>query len=63
MYNLCSKGKAVTRPAVLAEIRKTNMKATILGTPLRFAKNGNSRYAVFYLFHIVNGKYVPATTK
>ena len=44
----------------LAAVRNTNFKSTILGTPLRFAKNGNSRYAVFFLFHIVGGKYVAA---
>ena len=39
------------------------MKMTILGTPLVFAKNGNSKFATFYLFQVKNGKYVPATTK
>ena len=45
MYALCKGGHRPSREQVLAQVRKTNMKATILGTPLRFAKNGNSRYA------------------
>ena len=63
MWQVCSKGKKPTRSAVLAAIRKTHFKQTILGTPLVFARNGNSRYANFFLFQVKNGKYVPATTK
>jgi len=63
MYQLCKTGRRPTRQQVLEQIRKTNFPKTILGTPLRFAKNGNSRHAVFFLFQVKNGKYVPATTK
>jgi branched-chain amino acid transport system substrate-binding protein len=63
MWNVCSKGQRPTRSSVLAAIRKTHLPQTILGTPVSFAKNGNSRSAVFFLFQIKNGKYVPATTK
>jgi branched-chain amino acid transport system substrate-binding protein len=63
MWDLCKTGKKPTRAQVLAQIRKTRLKQTILGTPLAFAKNGNNRYALFFLFQVKNGKYVPATTK
>jgi branched-chain amino acid transport system substrate-binding protein len=63
MWKICSAGKKPTRAAMLAQIRRTRFKQTILGTPLAFAKNGNNRYAVFFLFQVKNGKYVPATTK
>lgn len=63
MWSVCSKGHKATRANVLAAIKKTHFKQTILGTPLSFAKNGNNRYAVFFLFQVKNGKYVPATTK
>jgi len=63
MWDVCSTGHKPTRASVLAAIRKTHFKQTILGTPLVFAKNGNSRRAVFFLFHVENGKYVPASTR
>ena len=62
-WNVCSKGRKVTRANVVAAIRKTHMKMTVLGTPLVFAKNGNSKYATFYVFQVKNGKYVLASTK
>ena len=63
MWRICSTGHKPTHASVLAAIRKTHFAQTILGTPLSFAKNGNNRYAVFFLFQVKNGKYVPATTK
>lgn len=63
MWRVCSTGKKPTRSAVLAAVRKTHLKTSILGTPVVFAKNGNSRFATFFLFQVKNGKYVPATTK
>ena len=63
LWSTCSKGHKPTRASVLAAIRKTRFKSTILGTPLAFARNGNNRYALFFLFQVKNGKYVPATTK
>ena len=61
MWNACKGGKKPSRTSVLAQIRNTNIKKTILGTGVRFAKNGNNRYATFFLFHVVNGKYVLVT--
>jgi branched-chain amino acid transport system substrate-binding protein len=58
MWNACKGGKKPTRASVLLQVRKTNIKKTILGTGVKFAANGNNRYAVFFLFHVVNGKYV-----
>lgn len=63
MWSVCSKGRTATRVNVLAAVRKTYFKDTVLGTPLVFAKNGNSKYAVFYLFQVKNGKYVLASNK
>ena len=63
MWTVCSKGHKATRARVLAAIHKTHFRRTILGTPLAFARNGNNRYATFFLFHIRNGKYLPATTR
>ncbi len=59
MYQVCRKGNRPTREQVLAQVRKTNLKTSILGTPVQFAKNGNSRRAVFFLFKVEDGKYVP----
>ena len=61
MWNACKDGKPATRRNVLAQVRKTNIKKTILGVPVKFAANGNNRYATFFLFHVVNGKYVLVT--
>lgn len=63
MWSVCSKGIKATRTNVLAAVRKTHFKQTLLGTPLVFAKNGNSKYAVFYLFQVKNGKYVLTNNK
>jgi branched-chain amino acid transport system substrate-binding protein len=63
LWTVCSKGRKATRANVLAAIRKTHFKQTVLGTPLIFAKNGNSKYATFYLFQVKNGKYVLASNK
>src|SRR5207253_10780217 len=49
MWNACKGGKKPSRTSVLAQIRNTNIKKTILGTGVRFAKNGNNRYATFFL--------------
>jgi branched-chain amino acid transport system substrate-binding protein len=62
MWSVCTHHKP-TRARVLAAIRRTHIRHTILGTPLAFARNGNSRYATFYLFRVKNGKYVPASPR
>jgi branched-chain amino acid transport system substrate-binding protein len=63
MWNACKSGKKPTRASVLAQVKKTNIRKTIIGVPVKFAANGNNRYATFFLFHIVGGKYVPASVK
>ncbi len=52
----CQAG-AATRKAVLAQIKKTNLKNTILGQGIRFDANGDVLGGVFYIYRIVNGKY------
>lgn len=63
MWNVCKTGKKATRANVLGAIRKTNIRKTIIGVPVRFAKNGNNRFATFFVFKVVNGKYVPVSVK
>jgi branched-chain amino acid transport system substrate-binding protein len=53
----CKDGK-ITRAEVRAQVRKTNLTATILGGPLTFTANGDVSGAKFHVFKIVNGKYV-----
>ena len=53
----CKDGK-ITRAEVRAQVRKTNLTATILGGPLTFTANGDVSGAKFHIFKIVNGKYV-----
>ena len=46
----CAAGKIGDRLAVIAEIKKTNIKKSILGTAIRFSANGdviNGRFTVF----------------
>jgi len=52
----CQTG-APTRKAVLTQIKKTNLKNTILGQGIRFDANGDVLGGVFYIYRIVNGKY------
>ena len=52
----CQAG-AATRKTVLAQIKKTNLKNTILGQGIRFDANGDVLGGVFYIYRIVNGKY------
>lgn len=63
MFNVCRTGKTATRANVLAAIKKTYIKNTILGSGVRFATNGNNRFATFHVFKVVNGKYVPTSVK
>jgi ABC-type branched-subunit amino acid transport system substrate-binding protein len=53
----CKDGK-ITRAEVRTEVAKTNLKATLLGTPIAFTKNGDISGAQFHVFHIENGKYI-----
>jgi hypothetical protein len=42
---------------VLAQIKKTNQPATILGQPIRFDSHGDLVNGKFFLFKINSGKY------
>ncbi|MEI6250620.1 MAG: branched-chain amino acid ABC transporter substrate-binding protein [Actinomycetes bacterium] len=46
----CAAGKPNDRAAVLEEIRKTNIKQTIMGSPLQFTANGDVKGGRFYIF-------------
>ena len=46
----CAAGKPNDRAAVLAEIAKTNIKQTIMGSPLAFTANGDVKGGRFYIF-------------
>jgi branched-chain amino acid transport system substrate-binding protein len=53
----CKDGK-VTRAEVARNIAKTSMKTSLLGVPIKFTANGDVSGAKFFIFKIVNGKYV-----
>jgi ABC-type branched-subunit amino acid transport system substrate-binding protein len=54
----CKDG-SISRAEMRAQIKKTNLRQTILGTPIKFNKNGDISGAQFHVFHIVSGgKYV-----
>jgi branched-chain amino acid transport system substrate-binding protein len=53
----CKDGK-VTRAEVRKQIAKTNLKTSLLGVPIKFTANGDVSGAKFFIFKIVNGKYV-----
>ncbi|MEO8395117.1 MAG: branched-chain amino acid ABC transporter substrate-binding protein [Chloroflexota bacterium] len=48
----------LAREAVLAEVAKTDMETTILGTPLAFDENGDVEGAESYIFMVQDGKFV-----
>jgi branched-chain amino acid transport system substrate-binding protein len=56
MKSACAHGTP-TRAMVLAEIRKTNIARTILGSPLSFKKNGEPSSTTFYVYKVENGAY------
>jgi branched-chain amino acid transport system substrate-binding protein len=51
------KDKKITRAELRKNFAKVSLKSTILGTPIRFTKNGDLAGAKFHIFKIVNGKY------
>ncbi len=55
---ICKNGDDPTRAAVRAEIAKTDLSDTLLGTPVKFTMNGDVAGAKFHVFKIENGKYV-----
>src|SRR5579871_740541 len=56
MKAACAQGTP-TRASVLAQIRKTNISRTILGSPLSFKKNGEPSSTTFYVYKVENGAY------
>lgn len=52
----CRAGVA-TRKSVLAQVKKTNLKNTILGQGIRFDANGDVLGGVFFIYRIASGKY------
>lgn len=57
IFAACKDGK-VSRAEVRKLIPRTNLKTTVLGVPIKFTKNGDVAGAKFFIFKIVNGKYV-----
>jgi len=57
IFTACKDGK-VSRGEVRKLIAKTNLKNTVLGVPVKFTANGDVVGAKFFIFKIVNGKYV-----
>ena len=53
----CKNGKT-SRAEVRRLLAKTTLKTTILGNPMSFTANGDVKGAKFYVFKIVDGKYV-----
>jgi branched-chain amino acid transport system substrate-binding protein len=47
----------VTRESVLAEVAKTDIPKTILGTPIKFDANGDVEGAQFYIFEVEEGQF------
>lgn len=56
MHTACMQG-ALTRAAVLAQIKKTQVKNSILGGTLAFDKHGEPASAHFYIYKVLNGSY------
>ena len=56
--NVCKAGNDPTRDNVRAEIAKTDLSSTLLGTPVKFTSNGDVAGAKFHIFKIENGKYL-----
>jgi len=52
----CADGK-ISRAEMRAQIAKTNLKATLIGNPISFAKNGDISGAEFHVFRIEGGVY------
>lgn len=54
----CADG-TISRAEMRAQIKKTNLRQTILGTPIKFNKNGDVSGAQFHVFRInSNGQYI-----
>jgi branched-chain amino acid transport system substrate-binding protein len=55
--SLCAAHKRVTRASVRGAVARVNLKSTLIG-PIRFTNNGDVRNARFYIYKVVDGKYV-----
>lgn len=53
----CQAGRP-SRSTVLAQIRKTHLSTSLLGTPISFNRYGLLVSAKFYIFQVKNGNYV-----
>ena len=51
----------LTREGVLAEVAKTNIAKSILGSPVGFDANGDVQGAQFFVFKVEGGKFVTFT--
>lgn len=58
VYNVCKSGKTPTRANVLAQVRKTDLKTSILGRPIKFNKLGYITHPTKWMFKVEKGKYV-----
>lgn len=54
---LCAAHKRVTRAAVRSAVARVKLRSTLIG-PISFTRNGDVRNARFYIYKIVDGKYV-----
>jgi branched-chain amino acid transport system substrate-binding protein len=52
------KDNKITRAELRKNFAKVSLPSTILGTPIRFTASGDLAAAKFFVFKIVNGKYV-----
>jgi branched-chain amino acid transport system substrate-binding protein len=55
--SLCAQHKALTRPALLAAVRKVKLATSIIGRPISFDKRGDLVGGRFYIYKLVNGNY------
>src|SRR6185437_8000440 len=54
---VCAAHKRVTRASVRKAVAHVRLKSTLIG-PISFTRNGDVKNARFYIYKIVNGKYV-----
>jgi branched-chain amino acid transport system substrate-binding protein len=57
---LCAARKAVTRPNVVAAVRKVRIPNSILGRTIAFDSRGDITNGQFYIYKLSSGNYVPA---
>jgi branched-chain amino acid transport system substrate-binding protein len=57
---LCAAKKAVTRPNVVAAVRKVRIPNSILGRTIAFDSRGDITNGQFYIYKLSSGNYIPA---